>query len=132
VNRPDLLLRPLPLRHALPVERIEVVQHARSVHHEVVLPVVDEHPCPAQDADDFARVAAHDIALEGVVDCVRARHVVHILRNAQLAATAVEQGNKSVVVLAILSEIESAHSAPELVPCIVVVRDKVEKWSSLI
>ena len=131
VDRPDLLLAALPLRNTLPVERVQVVEHTRSIHHEIVLSVVNQHSRPAQSADDIASVRTHDVGLEGIVDVVISRNIVNVLRNTQFSATVVEQSCKSRISLTILPEIVCTHSSPELVPGVVIVGDEVEVGSGL-
>ena len=131
VDRPDPLLAALPLRNTLPVERVEVVEHTRSIHHEIVLSVVNQHSRPAQNVDDVASVRTHDVGLEGIVDVVISRNIVDILRNTQFSAAVVEQSCKSRISLAILPEIVCTHSSPELVPCVVIIGDEVEVGSGL-
>lgn len=126
MDRPDLLLGALPLGNAFPVEGVEVVEHACSIDHEVILAVVDQHSGPAERVDDVASVGSHDVGLEGVVDIVRPRNIVDVLGNAQISATIVEHSHKSLISLAVLPEIVGTHSSPELVSRVIVICHEIE------
>lgn len=126
MDGPDFLLGAFPLGNAFPVEGVEVVEHACSIDHEVILSVVDQHPRPPQRVDDVASVGSHDVRLEGVVDIVRSRNIVDVLGNAQFSATIVEHSHKSLVSLAVLPEIVGTHSSPELVSSVIVICHEVE------
>lgn len=123
---PDLLLGALPLGKAFPVEGVEVVEHACSIDHEVILPVVDQHSGPAERVDDVTSVGSHDVGLEGVVDIVRSRNIVDVLGNAQFSATIVEHSDKSLISLAVLPEIVRTHPSPELVSRVIVICHEIE------
>lgn len=131
VDRPYLLTRALPLRNALPVQRIQVVQYSCRIDHEIVLSVIDQDSSPAEGIDDIASIGTHDITLEGIVDIVTARHEVYILGDSEVIATVVEEGGEGGIVLAVLPEVESTHSAPIFVTGVVIVGDEVEEGCGL-
>ena len=124
---PDLLGGALPLRNALPVQGVEVVEHSCGVDHEIVLAVVDQHLDPSEQVDHIASVTPCDIELEGVVDIIISRHVVHSIRDSKLVSAVVEQRDEGHISLAVLPEVVGAHASPVLVAGIVIVGQKVEE-----
>lgn len=131
MHRPDLLLCALPLRHTLPVQGVEIVEHSCRIDHEIVLAVVDEHLDPSQQVYHVASVASCDICLEGVIDIIASRHVVNSIGDSQLGSAVIEQRDEGHITLTVLSEVVSAHASPKLVASVVVIGQEIEERSGL-
>ena len=132
VDGPDLFALAFPSGGAFPVQRVQVVEHACSVDHEIVLPVVDQHAhVQLQEGDHVAGVGAGDVGSEGVVDVVVAGHVVDRVGHSECFFAVVEEGCEGGVALAVLPEVVGAHASPVLVAGVVVVGEEVEVFGGL-
>ena len=131
MDSPNFLLSTLPITSPLPIQRIEVCQNSRSIHNKIVLPVVDQDLNSSQHVNHLIRITFADIRLEGIVNGVRARHILDISGNAEACARVVEQCGKSEIHVLVLPEIKSTHSAPIFIPSVVVISQKIEVGSCL-